>query len=371
MAFYLERIKHFFGVQEQGRIAQLDGLRAFAIAMVFNVHFFGYFGEQGAFNASAIVHRTILILRAGHIGVDLFFVISGFLIFELLRKRETSAIKFFGMRFARLLPAHVAVLLVISFVTFYGSEFLVNMLLIAPLIKGVTTINYVTWSLAWELIFYALIFVVVQKMRQHDPWRAAFLCLALAAVLLYTFDGVTFTLSGTTYSLQLPAIDRFFGFIAGILLSWAISTFGNRRFSILWLAPTLALLLALQIVWSYQPEWLQRPLNGGFFIFTSLTFALLVFFVCTQNWNIRWLLCWPPLVFLGRISYSFYLIHGIALATILNRLPMPSSTLKLAMYYVVTFGISVLAAAIVFAFFERPYLVRTRSGKLEPKKSGL
>lgn len=97
----------------RGHVPELDGLRAFAILSVFLFHIRGEETGAGDGVAQELYFR---ISEAGWVGVDLFFVLSGFLITGILldTKREPHYFKsFFARRALRILPLYYAVLVVV------------------------------------------------------------------------------------------------------------------------------------------------------------------------------------------------------------------------------------------------------------------
>ncbi len=107
------------GLDLSGRIPELDGIRGIAIGMVLIAHCFDIVSRPGSALAYALVP-----LRLDWTGVDLFFVLSGFLIGGiLLDARESSNYfrVFYTRRFFRIVPIY-AVLLLCAGITWYLSS---------------------------------------------------------------------------------------------------------------------------------------------------------------------------------------------------------------------------------------------------------
>src|ERR1041385_7793178 len=93
---------------DAGRLTPMEGLRGLAVLLVFFVHFHALFGGYA---------ENILILRTashflgvvGNAGVDLFFVLSGYLIYGALLRNRTSIVKFLWRRVERIYPTFLAV----------------------------------------------------------------------------------------------------------------------------------------------------------------------------------------------------------------------------------------------------------------------
>ncbi|MFL9879127.1 acyltransferase [Herbaspirillum rhizosphaerae] len=168
---FLIAAKDVFDLNMPGRIDIFDGFRAIAIILVFNTHFFStYYAQQYFADDMPVVRRLFNTLRSGDMGVDLFFILSGFLIFNILRRRSPTFSSFFGKRFARLLPAHIVLLLFMSVAPFYFGDFVANLFFVSPLFEGVKTINPVTWTLTIELLFYIIIFFVCRSLKGVGAW---------------------------------------------------------------------------------------------------------------------------------------------------------------------------------------------------------
>src|SRR4030095_2287642 len=88
------------------RIGELDALRGLAALAVMIFHYTGHYGKNVGH-----VDRPLLELALGNYGVQLFFMISGFVIFMTIEKTRT-AMDFVVTRFSRLYPAYWASLLI-------------------------------------------------------------------------------------------------------------------------------------------------------------------------------------------------------------------------------------------------------------------
>jgi peptidoglycan/LPS O-acetylase OafA/YrhL len=163
-----------------GRIRGLDGLRAIAVLMVM-AHHSGWRCGTG-----------------GWLGVDIFFVISGYLITSQLLKPEWTFGQFIWRRLARLCPALLTLCITVAGLTVFGSGSP-----IAPLIAGaylytpamllgwLQADNYLghTWSLAVEMQFY-LAWAMFMLMARSWPlnvttqWTATFATAHLSYLLI-------------------------------------------------------------------------------------------------------------------------------------------------------------------------------------------
>jgi peptidoglycan/LPS O-acetylase OafA/YrhL len=155
------------------RIPALDGLRAIAILSVMACHLFGYsmLNKQWPF-----LPRIIAAITApGWLGVDLFFVLSGFLISSILLSKRFSADyyrPFYVRRFWRIVPLYFVILTIVT-ALFHGRlVFYLACLLfganLCPLL-GVVAPPPATvfWSLAVEEHFYALWPIAVRRLGQR------------------------------------------------------------------------------------------------------------------------------------------------------------------------------------------------------------
>jgi peptidoglycan/LPS O-acetylase OafA/YrhL len=174
----------------QGRLPALDGLRTFAVLAVF------------------VFHSATLVARGGAIGVDIFFVLSGFVITLLLlreyeKQGRISLGRFYIMRLARLWPALLLVCAVVICIAVIlpngslGGEIFPSLraaLYTTNIFRAIAAPDYNdyssmahTWSLAVEEQFYLvwpLVFILLMKMMTLRRAATTTLCLALLPVIL-------------------------------------------------------------------------------------------------------------------------------------------------------------------------------------------
>ncbi len=330
----------------------LDGLRAFAVLVVM------------------ARHAYLPFFKGGQIGVDVFFVLSGFLITSLLLQEweETSAINlrnFYGRRLLRLLPALLVLLLVAegyALLRLHGAAFLsVQKAILAALcyaanwmqalsISGMGDLAH-TWSLSIEEQFYVLwppiLVFLLPRLKKNE----------IFAVLLLIATTVAWHRSGLwigegSYERIYDGTDSRFdellvGCAAALML--AAGWLQNRglqaviRYAYLPSAAFIAILVAKPM--SHQ----VMSAYGWILIELSLAF-LLCWFVTTTRGFLHDLLEIPPSIWIGRISYGLYLWHYPIFCKV-GGLRLPSFA-KVCLMFAVTFAVAVFS----HYYIERPFL---------------
>ena len=284
------------------RVGEIDLLRFIAAMLVVLFHY--TFRGNAANSYSLTAYPTIApITKYGYLGVELFFLISGFVI--LMTASNGSLKKFLASRFARLYPAFwVCCAITFGVIFLFGNDrftatmqqFLVNLTMLHEFVN-VKSIDGVYWSLAVELKFYFLVVVVLLFRQIH---RAQW------------FLGIWLVSSLVLQWMPIPRVSAFLipdyapYFIAGAICylayqrGWSLS----KALMIL-IALALALRSAMLSVVN-----LEKIYNTSFssFLIGAITcsFFLLIAMVasrktaCLARWN--WLA-------VGALTYPLYLIH--------------------------------------------------------------
>ena len=271
------------------------GLRGVASVMVFAAHLLGGTAEHIYASNTAYVNAIRPFWNFGTFGVDLFFLISGFVI--LPSAMRYSSVAFAARRFWRLYPlffAFSALFVVINLAA--NIEPKSNDLL--SIVSGLLFINIWTktlqltpnaWSLTFEVWFYLMTALGVVVVLKHPSTigRMAFLLL------------VGFFLS------QFPIAFYFLGGVA-VRLVFDRSDLLTRPRPLLEIAALVAC-VGLASLGHYDYRWsdLANPVVPSLIVVTSLYFALSV----NERSLTSRLLSNRAIVYLGTISYSLYLVH--------------------------------------------------------------
>jgi peptidoglycan/LPS O-acetylase OafA/YrhL len=369
-----------------GYLPKLDGFRAFAIlaVMLFHANW----------------------LPCGWIGVQAFFVLSGFLITRiLLRSRErcvspsatgrTAAdpaeyfLVFYWRRFLRIFPlyyAFVAVLAAACFTIGHPAQlksdlawvltYTTNIRRIFPGYHDADFYSHL-WSLAIEEQFYfiwpAVVWLLPQKPLRRLIWALIFAgpLLRLVAGLAASSVSSHPTYAGeVVYNLLTSHLDAF---AAGAAVAAGIGFFksgiGRKLIGLAALTLTLGMVMLWQLrslgyvgfksfgyphdlSWNYQYVWGYSLLNLNF----ALLIALLLQPVASAGRDPFCFLAWPAIVYLGRISYGLYIFHAPVQALINHFTKTSDITPLSAPVFLLSSTTSVAIAAISFHFMESRFL---------------
>ncbi len=344
-----------------------------------------------AFAVMAVVlyHLWPNRLSGGFVGVDVFFVISGFLITgHLLREVERTGrlnlARFWAARARRLLPASLLVLLLTAIAVLVAvprslkEQFLSEVLASAAYVQNWRlardAVDYLAadnrpsasqhfWSLSVEEQFYVflpLLFVLtllVARMVPVQRTRVLFIVLVLITVASFIYGvHLTNTNPGVAY---FSTFTRMWEFGLGGLASFAvpaISGLSRRRaniYTVLTVVGGAAAALSLFVIDS------QTPVPGYAAALPVLGTVVVV------RWGgstvAAWLGALPPVALLGRISYALYLWHWplIVLPPLITFHPL--TTVEKLMILIVSITIAWASTK----FFEEPIRFRARP-KMRP-----
>jgi peptidoglycan/LPS O-acetylase OafA/YrhL len=332
---------------------QLDGLRAVAVLAVLAYH-------SGAG-----------LVGGGYLGVDVFFVLSGFLITTLLLQEHDghgriSIRAFYWRRVRRLLPA-LTVVVIVSAVLFgvTGSGFHDSTVQEAPaaflyVISWLRAFGVVqgsglshTWSLSVEEHFYLLwpsVIVVLARGR-----RAVLIAGVAASALTATAYSVWMATTDVDWQRLYFAPDtRIYQILLGCLLAVLLVSHLERRPLPRWpKADAAAAGAALLLVVSFSLARASHRYNYlGFGAVLGVAAAMLIaHLVLWSDSPLAAVLRWPPVVWVGKRSYGLYLWQVPAIALTERVLELPR-VVEFALGVVATF---VLATA-SFRFVEQPVL---------------
>lgn len=368
-------LDEFFLVGKNNRFAALDGLRAWAIFMVMSAHLVAPMGVVLDFPSASFFTKTfykviysfpLIGLRGGMVGVDLFFMISGFLIaLKLLERRPGDGLtlkKFMLRRLYRLLPAHIPVLLPLM-KGFSLMAIAANIFFLAEFFPRFPNGNVLTWTMGYELVFYVLCgawLIWGRKRAFLQTWRFLF----LAAVLVYASRFLSGSLL-SLFGLKYLDVTRFMAFFFGAGLAKLYHSPNGawqkleKYFNFAWL-PGLVLIESFR---QYSTELIFYQtlgvvgLNAGFLLLDVGLFLLVGSVLVARSHRVKWFFSLRGLRIFGITSYSFYLNHltlGIPIAMGAVQ-AVPFAFPKMIAFIFLSLTLSFLIAVFLFHFLEKPY----------------
>ncbi|MBN1093812.1 acyltransferase [Blastococcus sp. TML/M2B] len=376
----------------QGRLEFLDALRGIAALVVAVQHL----GETQWVGLLGWSHHWF---RLGEFGVLVFFLCSGFIIPASLERRN-DLVEFWIGRFFRLWPLYLAVVAVALGAWALsdrigapeGYRVVEDSLLNTTMLQVFTTRPLVigaSWTLGYELVFYLLVSVlfllglhrasattavvllvsalalggtttVFMVQRQPDHWwtfpvAGALLLLVAAArvpglarqiALLGMGAVVVVALANRPHEMYFSLLLLGSMFVGTVLYRWTVGQLSGRTAAGVYGLGVLVIVLCqytwhvgyLEPISGETPSWLTQTATflGAYAVFGA---ALLL-----RRYR------WPrPLVYLGTISYSVYLLHALVLLLVLP--PVPGGPWA---NFAALLAITLVASALTYRFVERP-----------------
>jgi peptidoglycan/LPS O-acetylase OafA/YrhL len=338
----------------------MDGIRFYAAFVVVLQHFIGGAAleylriPEAQFTAQSPSSwvRFFAWLADGNHGVDVFFLISGFLMARIvLHSRDFSYAGFIWSRVKRIYPAFLVSLVIATIactqvfgwpwspVDFAKDLFFLNA------IPGYVQYpyNHVTWSLGYEFAFYLVIPVLLLMSRFLDRRVAAGMLVLASAYFL----------PDTGY---IRALGLFLGALIGSFDDATLARFARRVPLTLAFAAFVGCgiarnVLALQYLQSY------------YFMLASAA-VLLVKIVWDPECELGRFFSLPVLRWLGTLSYSIYLYHSIAASLVLVKLtPAPASVAGAIWYASASAALTLFLAWASYMLLERHYFASRKASK--------
>ncbi len=365
-------------IRSTDRIPELDGLRGIAVGMVLVWHFVGALIDQSLGGWAKLLYSVTIF---GRTGVDLFFVLSGFLITGILldRKRAPSGFlrSFYIRRGLRIVPSYLLLVGIFWLLVGLGMRneafnadtawwhhltFTQNWWMAVHDRWGPAAIS-VTWSVAIEEQFYLVfpLFVLL------TPYRRMPLLIAGVAAGSIAFRAIAWFWMESAFTMYVHTLSRLDGLAAGAAIAWVCRhanyeawmarhrlTLRRTLLALAWLLPVFLIALRANL-----------PLTMAAWGHTYLTalYALLLLWIVDglRTGGVR-LLRQSWLGSLGAVSYTVYLFHPLFLACTFMLAKRPE---RLSSVGDMLLALAALAATLLWAQVSLKYLERplTHAGR--------
>lgn len=371
---------------KQESIDTLTSLRGIAALWVFMAHiFFNY--PFFLFTRKIGTDYSKIIIQNGFFGVDLFFILSGFIIcyvyYDRIFEKGSACkniVRFYLLRLARIYPVHLFMLLLMFLynhqrIFSYNEQFLQSALLNLSLTNSwsqksnVLTWNIISWSLSVEWFLYLSFPLILFMLKRIDKiWK-----IILAMILLYIGHYFIILMSnpngvGIHILLDIypnprlkPPIVLYGNLLRGIFcfligcLIFKIYTSGIF-YKLRWTAIFYCLLATLICLIVYN-----RTFNMIHVIFFYALLTCLIYSMIFLKGITKKILCSSVFIYLGKISFSFYMVHPLYISFLGNSLEthfhkiskFSSEALHLAYLIGIYIG-AVAISALLYHLIEQP-----------------
>ena len=377
------------------RIMPMEGLRGLAIALVFVCHF--QMVILSPLNGSFHSRFFLVMAQIGGTGVDLFFVLSGMLIYRATLKPGMKYGKFLFRRVERIFPTFVAVLalyIVVLDVTHSGAHYnavgiraqsiyILENLLLLPGMVNIPAIISAAWSLSYEFSFYLAIPILVLLLRAR-LWsrrsRALFWAALIPAYLLLVYSCSGWFSASEHFD---GTYVRFTLFLSGMVVEEILTSSRPERF----LTRSAEWLLLASAGVAFSALILSESRTVGLPIHDSpqhaavraallvMTYTCLALLTLHNGSLLSRIFCSTPLRWTGNISYSFYLIHGfvlnaVALVVVHFAWAKTNPYFAAPLLFVLAWSVTFATTTILFLAIEKPWSLRPRTKRAPSAKLG-
>jgi len=283
------------------RLELLDYGRFFAAVIVIFFHYTFNGIANGKINSLTHVEPLINFTKYGYLGVELFFMISGFVIIQSARNRTPA--EFAVARAIRLYPSYwFAVIFTSIFAWYWGNDLMsvtpfqiiANFTLLQNYL-GIENVDGVYWTLVYEIKFYALVFfILVIGFQKHLDLIFMLWPVAMFAAFLTGFE-------------YLPYMGGYFYYFSAGALFAVLQVNKSLKYLL-----SMFISLCLCLSYSTSNASLKTELMGVSFSENIVGIIVIIFFAFFIFINTKkaQLLSLPYSKTLGALTYPVYLIHA-------------------------------------------------------------
>lgn len=339
-------------------IKPLTSLRFVFALMVFCSHL--TFLQESTSTTSNWIYNHIFY--EGYIGVSFFFVLSGFILCyvyqeKFLNKTVTSK-QFYLARLARIYPLHVVTLIIAIPLEFWGNPVEWSRIATGFLQLGMVhslvpvedvyfSYNGPSWSIATEAFFYVFFPAIIYFVKINNRKMQCILFLFMVIAVPIFMNIVPTAWQNPIF--YISPLGRIVDFIIGIALYQLIKT---RPLSFLKSKYSEFVVVGIFIVFFAGHFWI--PFNYRYSVYYWLPICLIITVFFYQRGSISKILSCKPALWLGNVSFGFYMIHQL----VYRYLVYGNATVKWVsndlVVCLIVFIVSLLLAGYSYRYLETP-----------------
>ena len=357
-------------------IPEVDGLRFVAILSVVLFHLYGFieYKDNSFYNSSYNFNFVLNLIKNGNFGVELFFVLSGFILglpfarYYLLNGRIISIKSYFLRRLSRLEPPYI----IVMFSLLIGSIFISKNLSITDgtqsflasigymhnfIYAEPSLINTVAWSLEIEIQFYILapLLSLFFSIKNNITRRT----LLIFITLFFSIFSILVTLP------FLSILDYLQYFLLGFLLVdfYLIERVKNKT-SIL---RNIFTIISFLIIFSFNEKYFNTNFQKSLWNISVLILIFFAYYNVILRKSLRFF-SKRAITNVGGMCYTIYLIHFAIISFIGNPLLSiqfsSNPILNIGLYSVIILSSILLVSVVFFMLIERPCMEKNWPTKL-------
>ena len=357
-------------------IPEVDGLRFVAILSVVLFHLYGFieYKDNSFYNSSYNFNFVLNLIKNGNFGVELFFVLSGFILglpfarYYLLNGRIISIKSYFLRRLSRLEPPYI----IVMFSLLIGSIFISKNLSITDgtqsflasigymhnfIYAEPSLINTVAWSLEIEIQFYILapLLSLFFSIKNNITRRT----LLIFITLFFSVFSILVTLP------FLSILDYLQYFLLGFLLVdfYLIEKVKNKT-SIL---RNIFTIISFLIIFSFNEKYFNTNFQKSLWNISVLILIFFAYYNVILRKSLRFF-SKRAITNVGGMCYTIYLIHFAIISFIGNPLLSiqfsSNPILNIGLYSVIILSSILLVSVVFFMLIERPCMEKNWPTKL-------
>ncbi|MGE8555252.1 MAG: acyltransferase family protein [Chryseobacterium jejuense] len=307
------------------------------------------------------------IFSEGFLGVSFFFILSGFILAlnyrDKFQNKKITLKKFYIARFARIYPLYLVTMLISIPVLYSNFKILLyNFFLVQSYIpdqKYFFSYNAPSWSISDEMFFYALFPILVGISFKFKKVFKIMLLIMFVSLLIILNN--ILPKEKIHYWLYISPFTRIFDFILGILLFDLALYIKKKKISLHKITLTFFEIGSLAILAIFFLLHNNLPISYRFSIYYWLPMCLIILSATNSfitERNITWItkiLSWKCFVYLGEISFGFYLIHYLVITYAHKYNGMGGIHLNGIPLALIMFSITLIASIFAYEIIEKPF----------------
>ncbi len=307
------------------------------------------------------------IFSEGFLGVSFFFILSGFILAlnykDKIINKKISLRNFYIARVARIYPLHLFTLL-LSIPFFYKSlsVLLLNLFLMQsyfPKKNIFFSYNAPSWSISSEFFFYALFPLLIFIFAKINYLTKIFTFFVFTSAIILL--NILLPENKVHYWVYISPFTRIFDFILGIFLFELFILFKNKKLTHNYNCSNIFEVISLFTLLLFFLLKDYFPINFRYSIYYWIPMCLIIFSFALSFLNIKEkntifnLLSHRGFVYLGEISFAFYLLHYIVIDFIIKINELVITPFAQEFLPLLIFSITLILSVLAFEKIEKPF----------------